>query len=903
LCNRGFKSAVFFQLCLLALLSASGRVFAAPAVTGAEARAFLGGRTGKIVYVNNYDSKMYFVDLADSALVERKIADDVGCQSPMIHPDGTRIVYESGATIWIRDLVANSPSRSLVFARAPRPVDNMEPRWWIDPKTGDEYVIYVTGHMEDFAWPPASSGTYMQKIINKNKPSGAPLLLMPFLMASGRSADGKWGGTSYHSTGMYKFYPDSLQNAFRASNNWLENGSLLACNGSISTSKDPTRENRLMHLTSGGTSMGGKPYDNHKAIIIRGWDDPDPDHPLWWIGPPGDRVNDDGSGNLFWGAPEWSTHEDYFTATGSKDIEGLDSADLYMLRINWQGESRLLRVLHGGGKNIMSHMWVKDGVQPARIRLDKSSLSFTAFKKDSSDPGPDTVRVSNGGDGTLPSLVLGKLPAWLQIAIVDNGTNHPLLIQRVFRDSVKPGDYQAAVRVSFGELADSATYAVAFTYNDPVLTRLKPLPATALLRPGESIRLAASGLDQAGRPMADSTPVAWSLDGDAGGSSLATDGLFQSDSLPYTAWTALGAAHPSGSPAVYCTTTVMVVARLLRIDAAGKPGEVPAGWIGDDAFVSGGGSSRSADSSVSAGAAVDPAPDAVYRSFRTGLPAYSFDSLPDGRYRVRLHFAGAFPPAGGGLAAVMEGRKVLEDYHPPAKPDAGVAADVRTVTVTVSDGNGLQISFQGPDSAFALAGLEIAAVGVPPVNLTSPNGGETFAVGDTVHIRWSAGPTISSCGIQISIDSGATWMPVTRTRSVAPGDPDWEDYPFVVPDSLDGKSVVGDRVFFTVYDYFGVDRDRSNAAIHFTAPIVVRARPEASRLGAALESGGRLRLALPGSGRYRVSLADYRGREAARFDLDGGDRVLSLPGLPRGLYTLTIRGPGGFRSLVLPYVF
>src|SRR5690349_16496223 len=72
-------------------------IAAAPAsaavdVTGPEARAFLGGRTGKLVYLKTQLKQIYYLDLSDSVLVERKVADDAYCWSPMIHPDGSRIV-------------------------------------------------------------------------------------------------------------------------------------------------------------------------------------------------------------------------------------------------------------------------------------------------------------------------------------------------------------------------------------------------------------------------------------------------------------------------------------------------------------------------------------------------------------------------------------------------------------------------------------------------------------------------------------------------------------------------------------------------------------------------------------------------------------------------------------------
>src|SRR5690606_32705736 len=143
--------------------------------------------------------------------------------------------------------------------------------------------------------------------------------------------------------------------------------------------------------------------------------------------------------------------------------------------------SRLLKVVSGPGRQRFSHLWIKDGVRPAKMRLDSASLSFAAFRKDTADPAPKTVAVTNMGDGTLPALTLGPLPDWLEVAIEGNGTNEVKLVNSVRRAEADTGSHEARVTVSFGQGADTAAYAVSFIFSDPVLTTLKPLPARAVL--------------------------------------------------------------------------------------------------------------------------------------------------------------------------------------------------------------------------------------------------------------------------------------------------------------------------------------------------------------------------------------------------------------------------------------
>lgn len=877
----------------LALLGACAvrHAQATPAVDPASARAFLGGRTGKIAYLKGYDTKVYYIDFSDSVLVEHKVSDDPYSLSPMISPDGTRIVYEQGSAIWIRDLVANSPSRSLIYSRAVVPGQTMEPHWWIDPKTKDEYIQFTTGIIGDHEWPPKSGSTYLVKVVD-NKPASQPLLLLPFLMSAARSKSGLWGGTGHHSVGMYKFYPDKIDNALNAMKNWLDSGVILACNTSISPSNDPLKQNRIMHLHSGGQMMGGKAYENHKAVLIRSWDDVDPDHPLWWMGTLGDRVEDDGSGNLFWGAPEWSTDEDYFTLTGSKDVDGVDTADLYIAKLNLTGETKLLRVVKGEGKNVYSHLWVKEGVAPAKIHLDSAGLGFNSFRKDTADPAAKTVTVTNAGDGTLPSLTLGALPAWLKITLVGNGTNNVKLVNQVRRDSLAFGTYTAKVSVSFGHGVDSTAYTVVFRYSDPVLTSLKPLPAHAVVPAGDSIRLDAVGLDQAGNTFANQPAVAWS---GTGALKPSADGWFRADTAAWRTYKAIGTAG-----ALTCTTTVTVVRKLLRIDAGSPAGQAAPGWVGDGTYALGGSTASAAPAfDLSALAAIaDRAPLPVYQNWRKDFTGYRFPDLPNARYKVRMHLVSPQPGSAGSLTVKLEGTKVLDAYTLPASSDASLrAADMREAAVTVSDGNGLSLDAAGTGAAPALAGLEIFDIGSPPVDLHSPNGGEKVAVGDTLSIRWASDSTITSCGVQVSVDSGAKWIPLTRRRSVAVGDSDWQDFRWVIPDSLDGSSMVGARTLISVYDYFGSDRDRSDQ-VFTILPGSSAIRPALRRgpdgLASAHWEGSRLVLDVEGAGPWQAFLADTRGRMLRRFAFSGsGRRILDAGILSRGVYRLYLTGVTG----------
>ncbi|MDB5103766.1 MAG: hypothetical protein JWP91_1455 [Fibrobacteres bacterium] len=897
--SRGIAKTALTAACLAASSSA------APDLTGPEARAFLGGRTGKIAYLKNQLKQIHFIDFSDSVLIEKKVSDDAYCWSPMISPDGKRIVYESQASIYIRVLEENSKDRFLIYSGIPTNGQSLEPHWWVNPKTGEEYILFCTGNVADVEWPPKSGQTYMQKIV-ANQPSGPLLTLLPFMMASGRSKNGLWGATSHHSTGMYKLYADKVENAFFGSTNWQDSGGWGACNGSISPSKDPLRQNRMMHLNSSLATAGGENFENHKAIIIRTYADKGVASPLWVMGIPGVHCNNDSSGNLFWDHSEWSTDEDYFTAVGSKVIENWTEADLYMGRINLAGESQIRRVLKGGGLNHYPHLWIKDGVLPAKINLGRSALSFVSLKKDTANPAPDTLAVSNGGDGTLPALTIGVLPSWLKVSVLANGGNAPKLVNRVDRAGLALGEYSATVKVSFGQGADSASYLVKFKYADPVLTSLRASPMNPVLRSGDTVRFQAVALDQTGAPLAPQPAISWeALDA----LPISAGGLVTGDSSHWSRY-----AFRASAGAVACTTHVQIARFLVRVDAGAAKDSVPAGWISDAVLdaspdaspaVKGAREAAAAALKVDLRTAADSAPSQVYRTIRRPSGAYAFDSLPNGRYAVRLHFVSAFPPASGaapaaGLAVKLEGVRLLEDYRLPARPDTsggnpyGLKGETRELQTTVGDGDGLKIEFEGASGDVAIAGLEVFDIGAIPISLKSPNGGETYHVGDTLHVRWDTDGFISSVGIQISPDSGKKWIPVTRRSAINQGQAGWGDYGWAIPDSLDGYSLATDKCLLSVYDYFGSDRDRSDRAFTITdiGTGLRRALPAAGLPDARFE-GGRLAISLPRPGHYRASLIDLRGRIAASVE-GRGPGALSLPlsGLNRGVYRLAITGEG-----------
>jgi hypothetical protein len=100
--------------------------------------------------------------------------------------------------------------------------------------------------------------------------------------------------------------------------------------------------------------------------------------------------------------------------------------------------------------------------------------------------------------------------------------------------------------------------------------------------------------------------------------------------------------------------------------------------------------------------------------------------------------------------------------------------------------------------AFILAGLLCAQCSQPEdenacpsdstqILLTSPKGGQTFKVGDTLRVKWklcNTGPTqIDAVDPMLSPDGGTTWC-FLKVNSIPVGDASFGNYAWKIPDSI-----------------------------------------------------------------------------------------------------------------------
>jgi Leucine-rich repeat (LRR) protein len=101
-----------------------------------------------------------------------------------------------------------------------------------------------------------------------------------------------------------------------------------------------------------------------------------------------------------------------------------------------------------------------------------------------------------------------------------------------------------------------------------------------------------------------------------------------------------------------------------------------------------------------------------------------------------------------------------------------------------------------------------------PIRVLSPNGGETWHVGDTVYIEWVASRMVTCVEFALRLDTSATLhapiAPANRCRDYL--DDDWGRTEYVVPDRLFDDTLASHRCVLVAFSFvFPVYRDSSDS--------------------------------------------------------------------------------------------
>jgi hypothetical protein len=318
------------------------------------------------------------------------------------------------------------------------------------------------------------------------------------------------------------------------------------------------------------------------------------------------------------------------------------------------------------------------------------------------------------------------------------------------------------------------------------------------------------------------------------------------------------------------------------------------GWERDDLYIDEGDDWTNSNT-VSTDGVANAAPAMVYKSVRHKKPhTYSFgpDIVPDGDYLVRLHLADAYNSDDRNAKYIIEGQEVVNNLNYSTEAGGNNKALVLEYNVSVSDGNGLQILCDADGNDVFEGGIEVIETEEPQpiVEVLNPVGGETFYIGEVLHIRWR---TIESevDDVQIYLLVGGLQEYEILTKSIDVNDPDWSDYAWTIPESLDGDQLDGSVCQIKIIEYSGIPYDKSdpftivknvtsvkeNAALN-----IVKAYPNPVK--------NIINVSVEGGFVQRLTLINAAGVVVRSVD---NSMSLDVRDLPTGVYSFLVRSSGG----------
>lgn len=429
------------------------------------------------------------------------------------------------------------------------------------------------------------------------------------------------------------------------------------------------------------------------------------------------------------------------------------------------------------------------------------------------------------------------------------------------------------------------------TVSAPVLTTITVTPQSQTVSLGESATLTAAAVDQSGNPY--QATIAWTADGGSvQPSSGATTQFSSSTAGTFTVTAASGDVTGTATVTVLDPNAIHI-----RINCGSNDLDV-AGWERDDGYVSGG-EDWTNPSTISTAGVTDAAPADVYQSVRHW--GHSFDiPVPDGDYLLRMHFADAY--GNRDMTYTAEGATILQSFDIVTEAGGANKALVKESSITVSDGNGLQIAATSSNGDVFESGLEVIGVGgttEKTIEVAAAHTGQTYTVGQQVTIQWTATGGVNEVRLQITADDGENWLSITTDASVQREDPDWGAYPWTIPESLNGVNLTSDACRFQIMDYLdgtvsgmsGLFSIQSTATGAGRAVSVGRASPVVAWVGE------RLRIVVPSAGEHRVEVLKLDGRLVCERS-GTGPAVYGVKS-PGGAAVVRIRSEGEAETLRL----
>jgi hypothetical protein len=265
---------------------------------------------------------------------------------PSISPDGTRVVYHDGHSIYVCRLEEDGPEATEVGP-------GYDPRWWTHPETGDEYIIYVSTKWENSA--DVRGDTYVTQIENGGvRPAGdRKLLVNGYALRGGRSRDGRYMSTAQPGWVWAELDPLATEDALVRVIQSRHGGH---CN--VSMSQDPAHSDRFLWLDG-----------PHRKLFY----DPSTDASIPPLAPYREYTY-----------TEWSTHGNFMTASfygaGIREFE----PERHVVGVYSWSEEAWIPVARGAATH---HLWVEETADDVATSPQDMPVSIT---EDAAPVGSET---------------------------------------------------------------------------------------------------------------------------------------------------------------------------------------------------------------------------------------------------------------------------------------------------------------------------------------------------------------------------------------------------------------------------------------------------------------------------------------------------------------------------------
>ena len=417
------------------------------------------------------------------------------------------------------------------------------------------------------------------------------------------------------------------------------------------------------------------------------------------------------------------------------------------------------------------------------------------------DPAPQTVYQSyryayDGFSYSVPHLTPGA-PYTLRLHFADDTSGNPFNVSvngtRVLSNfdisTVAGGPYRAVVEQAIVQADVSGTVAIAFTAvtryalvsGIELIPVTKPVPSLVLSPSGPltatinmAQALTATLHDGSGQPLANA-PVTLTVSGPNAGSVSATTNALGQAAFAYTGTVTgadtVGAFAATSGTVVAATTSVTVYWQLPAGDFAINAGGPAVSDFAADTYFSGGGTTGDGNAIDTSGVA-DPAPQAVYQSFRydyTGFGYHLPGLTPGASYTLRLHFAERDRNGPGQrlFDVAVNGAPLLRHFDIFAAAGGQNRAVIAQAVVQADISGTLTIAVSAIRDYAQLNGLETLPVsGTAPTLALSPSGPLTATVNAaqafTATLRDGSGHPLANTPITLTVN-GANNQVITGT--------------------------------------------------------------------------------------------------------------------------------------------